>query len=99
MTNDNLWLIHSNIMRDVVSFLEAQDLIPTSLAIQGDGWVEALFKDSPKSTWYALARQRKIDIEAPLLTVEEADGSTLLRVKFRLTTQKHLWPRLFRRTS
>lgn len=92
------FLVHNEIMRDVIAFLEERALSPLSMSIDGNGWVEAQFKNTDRATWDKLERQKKVELHKPVLVVQSTAGQ-ILHVKFRILAHKPRWQRLLQMIS
>lgn len=91
--NENFWQVNAQSMQEVVTFLAEQGMIPTTLSVDSDGWAEALFQfpadtSTSRKMWYKLARQGRVELQEPVLEVTNQDGSSALRVQFRIKAEQ-----------
>lgn len=93
------WEQHKDIMQDIITLLEFNNLIPSQLNIKPDGWTEAVFilqqyDDTTREIWHQLEQAKKVELEAPILEMDNGQFK-MLRVKFRVKPQPiSTWERI-----
>lgn len=94
------WETHHQVMQQVVTFLEDNQMIPSQLSIKADGWTEVQFtvsngKSEIRQRWEALHQRKAIEIAEPILEVETR-WQTSVHVKFRINenNQPTRWQRI-----
>jgi hypothetical protein len=98
--------VYASIRQEALAFLDAHGLVPHTMYIAADGWVEAVYHLSNEDTaivdvWHMLARMDGIEVMQPLLPIADGEGQSRVTVNFRLTHQvsSGLWQRLRRIVS
>ena len=97
----NNWEVYANIRQDALAFLDARMLVPDTMYISEDGWVEAVYS-YPTNTgdtlnrWQAIRDSQEIKISDSDFEVEEKLGTSTLRVNFNLYQDQKggLWGRI-----
>lgn len=99
MQNTN-WEIYAEIRQQALAFLDAHGLIPETLYIAADGWVEAIYTYTAGNTsitdrWQHVRQKASVNVRRPILEVHDQRHKIKLHVYFNLAREKQsLWQRL-----
>lgn len=88
------WEINATARQNALAFLDAHNVLPDMVAIEADGWVEAIYDypvgdESVLKAWEAISEKTDIQMFKPMILVRNASGLARLRVQFNPNAAMH----------